>query len=156
MGTLKEAKELLTRYQQVLRDHAKVVLPIPRDGCSCTMCILDNETTEFLTEKKPKPVKFDVTARPIEDELIELAKKVPQEDWETMNVKEIIKKYLQENFFDGLYCPGECACELDDLFPCGEGDLVHCQPGYRGPCDCGDHDFHIGPKPLKGQEPCDF
>ncbi len=63
-----------------------------------------------------------------------------------MDVQAIVKKYLEENGFDGLYEPGECACEINDLFPCGEGSLVHCKPGYKGPCDCGDHDFHIGPQ----------
>ena len=33
-----------------------------------------------------------------------------------MNVKEIVKKYLDENGFDGL-CGFHCGCEKDDLAP---------------------------------------
>lgn len=59
---------------------------------------------------------------------------------------EIIAEYLKANNYDGLYsecgCDG-CACEIDDLAPCGESSLG-CNPGYKQPCDCGDHDFHIG------------
>lgn len=61
-----------------------------------------------------------------------------------MTVKEIVKKYLEENGFDGLYASGNCACEVDDLMPCGD-DSIHCEPGYKIPCNCGDHLFHIGP-----------
>lgn len=62
-----------------------------------------------------------------------------------MTVIEIIKKYLTDNKYDGLYdgsC-GCCGCGLSDLFSCGI--VSHsCEPGYKKPCDCGDHDFHIG------------
>lgn len=48
-----------------------------------------------------------------------------------MKVIEIITKYLIENNFDGLYDPsGECACEIDDLQPCGE-DISYCRAGYK-------------------------
>ena len=61
-----------------------------------------------------------------------------------MNCKQIIEAYLREHGFDGLWCPGECACLLDDLMPCGEG-CGSCEPGYRVPCppECGEHDFHV-------------
>lgn len=60
-----------------------------------------------------------------------------------MDVKDIVKKYLEENGFHGLYEPdNECACESRDLFPCGENPQ-YCIAGYKVPCDCGDHDFHI-------------
>lgn len=61
-----------------------------------------------------------------------------------MSVLEIVHEYLKANKFDGLFSPGECACKLDDLAPCGEihGD---CEAGYLSDCDCGDHDWHIGP-----------
>jgi len=47
------------------------------------------------------------------------------------NVKEIVKKYLDENGFDGLFSEDtNCACRKDALFlyePCpGE-----CRPGYN-------------------------
>lgn len=78
------------------------------------------------------------------------------------NVKGIIVEYLKEHGFDGLFNEsGECGCELEDLAPCwnlGED----CEPGFKVPCDCGDHDFHIEPvkcagtpklpKPLKDLE----
>jgi len=55
-----------------------------------------------------------------------------------MNVKEIVKAYLREHGYDGLYTDSYgCGCEDDDLIPCGDytGD---CQPGYKVPCDCGE------------------
>ncbi len=61
------------------------------------------------------------------------------------SVQEIVKEYLEKNGLDGLYSEGECACEKDDLFPCCDG-FPECQAGVKSPCDCGDHDFHIGPK----------
>lgn len=47
-----------------------------------------------------------------------------------MNCKEIVKKYLEENGFDGLFACGECACTLEDLVPCC-GTMADCQPGYK-------------------------
>ena len=67
-----------------------------------------------------------------------------------MDVGDIIKKYLEENGFDGLYSPaGDCACENSDLFPCCESP-TNCKPGHKLPCDpatCnldGKCDWHIG------------
>ena len=50
-----------------------------------------------------------------------------------MTAFDIVKKYLEDNGYEGL-CGDECGCELADLFPCGEfgGD---CVPGYKVPCD---------------------
>lgn len=63
-------------------------------------------------------------------------------------VSEIVKEYLKAHGYDGLYCPGECACDIDDLMMCcdtlGGGDPSPCLPGYKTACDCGDHDWHIG------------
>lgn len=51
-----------------------------------------------------------------------------------MEVIEIIKKYIEDNGYDGLYqTEGECACKIDDLYPCGEGGL-ECNVGYKTPC----------------------
>lgn len=47
-----------------------------------------------------------------------------------MNVKEIVKKYLKDNGYDGLFMCGECACKLDDLAPCC-GTMADCQAGYK-------------------------
>jgi hypothetical protein len=61
-----------------------------------------------------------------------------------MNVLEIIAEYLKANGYDGLMNENDCACELDDLIPCGE-DFSTCEPGYKIPCpkSCGEHEFHI-------------
>jgi len=45
-----------------------------------------------------------------------------------MNVKQIVKKYLADNGYDGLYA-GECGCRRTDLFPC-DTDPGKCKPGY--------------------------
>ena len=48
--------------------------------------------------------------------------------------KDIIIKFLEENEYDGLLCPeGECGCDNDDLFPCGESAL-DCIPAYKVNC----------------------
>jgi len=78
-----------------------------------------------------------------------------------MNVEEIVKKYLKENGYDGLWNEnGECSCELDDLFPCN-GFYGHCQPGYKVlGCllECGQGcKFHImAEKPAQGTLPLTF
>jgi len=65
---------------------------------------------------------------------------------EGINLTGILKKWLTENKYDGLFnyeC--ECACIIDDLVPCGDPQ-EDCEPGYRSPCDCiDDHDWHIVP-----------
>ena len=61
-------------------------------------------------------------------------------------LREIVSAYLAEHGFDGLFdLDGECACAIDDLFPCGN-PTMNCAAGYEKPCDCGDHDWHIGPR----------
>ena len=61
-----------------------------------------------------------------------------------MDVIEIVREYLEEKNFDGLFSEfGECACLTNDLVPC-DSCFDLCQPGYRTSCDCGEgHDFHI-------------
>lgn len=65
-----------------------------------------------------------------------------------MNPKEIVRKYLEENGFDGLFRDGKCACTKDDLWwGCCDSPMKDCEPGYKSPCDCSeDHAFHIGPE----------
>jgi len=66
-----------------------------------------------------------------------------------MDAREMIRKYLVDNGFDGLYEPGECGCELADLMPCDSAGALNCRAGYKTECDCygGDeHGFHIGPR----------
>ena len=73
-----------------------------------------------------------------------------------MNVKEIIKEWLTENGYDGLYYPGECACKISELFPCGDyEEMLECEPGYIRDADHGEessgYDWMIGPnKPKRG------
>ena len=47
--------------------------------------------------------------------------------------REAERDWLTRRGFDGLYFPGECACEADDLYPCGERH-EDCEPGYKGNC----------------------
>ncbi len=42
--------------------------------------------------------------------------------------------WLRNRGYDGLYYPGECACLVDDLYPCGERN-DGCKSGYKGDCD---------------------
>ncbi len=46
-----------------------------------------------------------------------------------IDVKEIVKQYLEQNGFDGL-AGDECGCLIDDFFPC-DGPGPDCQPGYK-------------------------
>ena len=55
-----------------------------------------------------------------------------------MTVSEIVKQYLIDNNYDGLYDEGTCSCLIDDLMPCGIPG-ADCEPGYRHDCvpeDC--------------------
>lgn len=60
-----------------------------------------------------------------------------------MNITEIIKQYLIDNKYDGLYNPNlNCGCEIinDDLFPCSP-DLSHdCRPAYKHTYDGSCHE----------------
>ncbi len=62
-------------------------------------------------------------------------------------VKSIMRKWLNENGFDGLF-NDECACLRKDLMPC-DCPGTNCQPGYKIPCDCDCHEFHITRKKPK-------
>ena len=65
------------------------------------------------------------------------------EKMDNPDVIDMVCEYLERNGFDGLFnMNGDCACELPDICPCGEIG-GQCTAGYRAPCDCGDHDFHI-------------
>jgi hypothetical protein len=82
-----------------------------------------------------------------------------------MNIRKIISEWLVANGFDGLFnADYECACQLDDLFPCGCDGVQDCQPGYKGTCgdkpcaDCDEGLFALGSfcitaiKPVKPEE----
>lgn len=66
----------------------------------------------------------------------------------TVTVLEIVKKYLEDRGFDGLYHKFGCCCLLEDLMICdGESwDIRQCQPGYQQLCNCGEHELHVGPE----------
>ena len=65
-----------------------------------------------------------------------------------MEVRDIVKNYIKDNGFDGLFNGRECACSIDDLFPCGGEYINKCEPGYKSVCTCGlGCDFDIGAKP---------
>ena len=68
-----------------------------------------------------------------------------------MNVKEILKKHLKDNGFDGLYCE-DCGCDMNDFLPGDMCPLPECEPGYKVECDCGDHDWHIHHDNPKNKE----
>lgn len=62
---------------------------------------------------------------------------------------------LRAHGFDGLYSPGECACLVDDLYPCGKRQ-DDCTPGYKGDCDdtceheaAGEGNWHVSPEKPK-------
>lgn len=57
-------------------------------------------------------------------------------------------RQLKRAGYDGLYFPGECACLVEDLYPCGERQ-EGCRPGFKKPCDCYEHDWHIGEREAK-------
>lgn len=42
----------------------------------------------------------------------------------------MIREYLQENGYDGLWDKHECGCILDDFMPCSEPHLG-CRAGYK-------------------------
>lgn len=66
-----------------------------------------------------------------------------------MTVREILKTWLVQNGYDGLYWDfQECGCLADDLMPC-ESCPDECQPGYKIPCECPDEEhgeWIIGPR----------
>ena len=53
-------------------------------------------------------------------------------------------KWLKKHNYDGIYCDGECACEIGDLHPCGIDDDELCEPGYK----------HYDPRPKHEGEWC--
>jgi len=76
-----------------------------------------------------------------------------------LTTKEIVKKWLSENGYDGLFNPdAECACELCDLFSCGAEGVEECFAGYREECrpeECshgGDCVCHMVMERIEGGE----
>ena len=48
-----------------------------------------------------------------------------------MTCKDIVVEYLKTHGYDGLGLPGECACLLEDLWPCTDVTWNDCEPGYK-------------------------
>lgn len=46
-----------------------------------------------------------------------------------MDVRDIVRAYLLENGYDGLYSDCECGCSVYDLMPCCETSPT-CEPAY--------------------------
>ena len=67
-----------------------------------------------------------------------------------MNVRGIVQIYLEHFGYDGLYVDDECACLKDDISP-ADCMTEDCEAGYKCKYDCGDHDFHVGPKEKGGE-----
>lgn len=55
-------------------------------------------------------------------------------------VKEIVKKYLEENGFSGL-CNLDCGCELKDLMCCKNEFISNCKIGQKHYCENCDSDI---------------
>jgi len=53
------------------------------------------------------------------------------------NGSEMIKRFLEEHGFDGLYTD-ECGCQLSDLMPCSGEWAIECKAGYKS---VGDFEF---------------
>uniref|UniRef100_A0A6M3M4H4 Uncharacterized protein n=1 Tax=viral metagenome TaxID=1070528 RepID=A0A6M3M4H4_9ZZZZ len=55
----------------------------------------------------------------------------------------LVRDFLELGEYDGLFFPGECGCEIDDLAPCGESCL-DCEPGYKRVCELEEeYNFYI-------------
>lgn len=72
------------------------------------------------------------------------------------SVREIVRKHLEREGYDGLFNEvGECACLRDDLAPCGSMNEL-CEEGYRVECADPECEFHddkghwhmVGEKPV--------
>jgi hypothetical protein len=48
-----------------------------------------------------------------------------------MDVKQIVREYLEKNGYDGLYSEnGRCGCDFEDFMPCGFQDAF-CEVGHK-------------------------
>lgn len=121
-------------------------IKITSDGTGRWTRIVDAETGEEL--KDVCAVSIEVVAHnlvkavlefdSVEFEIEALAK--------ARDVGSLLEGWLKRNGYDGLYCSGECACEIGSLQPCESG-MLDCEPGYKTKCRCGQGcDWDIGPK----------
>lgn len=73
------------------------------------------------------------------------------------DVEDIIKQWLKDNGYDGLFHENDCGCWMDRFRPCGES-MAECVPGHKYKCTDQDSEFFdawcIGPKePTPEQSP---
>jgi hypothetical protein len=61
----------------------------------------------------------------------------------TPTVRDIVKQYLIDHDYDGLYNDNECGCTLEDLASCSNESILDCIPGVKTKCPNGD--FWIRP-----------
>lgn len=64
-----------------------------------------------------------------------------------ITVKEIVRQYLGEHGYEGLYSDLlECGCALDNLMPCERfgGNPYACHPGYKMKDPSDEFEFLIG------------
>ena len=54
------------------------------------------------------------------------------ESQKRVDVRGIVREYLEEHGYDGL-CTEECGCGLEDLFPC-DSPYGDCVPAYKHVC----------------------
>lgn len=62
-------------------------------------------------------------------------------------VTSILREALRDRGYEGLWNEDiDCACLVEDLCPCMGDGILLCRPGYilPCPCDCGEHEFHVG------------
>jgi len=69
-----------------------------------------------------------------------------------MTIKEIIKRGLIDNGYDGL-CRDDCGCGVDDFIPCLGDFSEQCEPAYKIKCKkCG---MELYSKTSADSEECD-
>jgi hypothetical protein len=69
-----------------------------------------------------------------------------------MTIKEIVKEYLSNNGYDGLFSDIiDCGCEISDLMPCCYEGIENCESGYKY-CRKGDNRNWVI---LRSKEGCD-
>lgn len=51
-----------------------------------------------------------------------------------MNVREIVKEWLEAHGYDGLYCGDSCCCENSRLLLYCHEECGKCVPGYKARC----------------------
>ena len=63
-------------------------------------------------------------------EHLEITMELGDDMTETKMPIEVLQQHLIKAGYSGLYYPGECACEINDLAPCGE-DYSECEYGHK-------------------------